>query len=75
MASFTVRAVEVPDGSYRLAIDPPAPGVDIQRTYSADQVRQLAADINADLRWVSAPQATRQMSDPWGGTLSAGSED
>jgi len=75
MASFTVRAVELPDGSYRIAIQPGAPAVDVERIYTADEVRGLAEEIHADLRWVSAPETTRQMSDPWGGPLSAGDED
>ena len=74
MAAFTVRAVKQPDGRYRIAIEPGAPGVDMQRTYSADEVRQLAQDIRAELRWVTEPEATRS-AEQWGGTLPAGDED
>ena len=74
MASFSVRAVKQTDGRYRIAIEPREPDVDVQRTYSADEVRLLAHDIRADLRLVSAPEATRS-ADQWGGTLPAGDED
>jgi hypothetical protein len=54
MARLTLRAVEQPDGRYRISITPAAPGVDVHRVYWADEVRELAERIHAEVRWVSA---------------------
>lgn len=75
MVSFTVRAVELSDGNYRIAIHPEAPGIDAERAYTADEVRGLAEEIHADLRWIGAPGDNLRMSDPWGGTLPPAEED
>jgi hypothetical protein len=85
MGTFTLRAVQQPDGRYHIAIRPAAPGVDVQRAYSDKEVRQLAKAIDADVRWVTAPEKTRQLpggvekdflsDDLWGDTLSASGED
>lgn len=54
MARLTLRAVEQPDGRYRISITPAAPEVDVHRVYWADEVRELAERIHAEVRWVSA---------------------
>ena len=58
MARLTLRAVEQPDGRYRISITPAAPEVDVHRVYSAGEVRELAERIHAEVRWVSAPDET-----------------
>lgn len=70
----TLRAVRRADGSYRIASDPPVAGIDALRAYTAAEVEQLAADLGAELRWVTPPEGTRS-ADPWGGTLPPGDED
>lgn len=58
MARLTLRAVEQPDGRYRISITPAAPEVDVHRVYSAGEVRELAERIHADVRWVSSRDET-----------------
>ncbi len=62
------------DGSYRIEFDPPVPGIDTLRAYTAAEVEQLAADLGAELRWVTPPEVTRS-ADLLGGTLPPGDED
>lgn len=72
MGRHTVlRAVQRADGSYRIELHPPVSGIDALRDYTAAEVEQLAADLHAELRWVTPPEATRS-ADPWGGTLPEG---
>ena len=58
MARLTLRAVEQPDGRYRISMTPATPGVDIHRAYSGTEVRQLAERMHAEVRWVSARDET-----------------
>lgn len=51
MARLTLRAVEQPDGWYRISITPATPEVDVHRAYSREEVRQLAERIHAEVRW------------------------
>jgi len=69
-----VRAVRRADGSYRIAVEPAADGVDARRAYTAAEVERLAADLVAELRWVSPPEGTRS-ADLFGGTLPPGDEE
>ena len=54
MARLTLRAVEQPDGRYRVSVTPATPGVDIHRAYSVPEVHSLAERMHAEVRWVSA---------------------
>ena len=58
MARLTLRAVEQPDGRYRISMTPATPGVDIHRAYSGTELRQLAERMHAEVRWVSARDET-----------------
>lgn len=73
-SSRVLRAVQRADGSYRIVFDPPVVGIDALRVYTAAEVEQLAADLGAELRWVTPPEVTRS-ADLWGGTLPSGDED
>jgi hypothetical protein len=67
-SSRVLRAVQRADGSYRITFDPPVAGIDALRAYTAAEVEQLAADLGAELRWVTPPEATRS-AELWEGTL------
>jgi hypothetical protein len=80
MTRPTLRAVELAEGGYRLAVQPPDTRVVGSRVYERAEVEQLAERLDAELRWVSAPTATRRLevdpgaasasnTDPWGGVL------
>ena len=64
MARLTLRAVEQPDGRYRISITPAAPDVDVDRAYSGEEVRELADRIHAEVRWV-APQDVAPAEPGW----------
>ena len=66
MARLTLRAVEQPDGRYRIWIAPATPGVDIHRAYSGPEVRRLAERMHAEVRWVSARDETSVRPGPRG---------
>lgn len=73
-SSRVLRAARQSDGSYRIKFDPPVAGIDALRAYTAAEVEQLAADLGAELRWVTPPEVTRS-ADLWGGTLPSEDED
>jgi len=85
MTRAILRAVEHDEGSYRVAVQPPDPSVGGDRSYGRAEVEALAAQLDAELRWVSAPTDTRRAdidplpraapnTDPWGGILPPGEE-
>ena len=59
MAGDTWRAVEQPEGDYRLVGDALPDDIDSTDTYSAAEVTRLAREHGADLRWVAAEGADR----------------
>jgi hypothetical protein len=81
MSARTVRAVEQKDGHFRIAVEPSRAELDTERSYDRDEVVAIAKDLQAELRWVDRPDATRRydndpmegvadsVTDPWGGDL------
>lgn len=80
MADYTLRAAHQKDGSYRVAVSPAHPDVSSEQRYTREEVERLAAEIDAELRWIARPSGTRRVqetielagdanTDPWGGAL------